>query len=129
VNEMKVKGFTSAFGHKKHEKKDTTEYIHMIEVRNKNDFRLSVKSLGKDRIDEIKKNGKMEFDGRDTEVTVKIEMKVKREKFDKETENVLPTTGDPWYTFVKTITYNGVPKDMLEDVKKALTEPVVIEFV
>ena len=31
---MKLKGFTSAFGHKKHEKKDVTEYIHMIEVGN-----------------------------------------------------------------------------------------------
>ena len=126
---MKLKGFTSAFGHKKHEKKDVTEYIHMIEVRNKDDFRIAVRSLGKDRIDEIKKNGTVTINGLDAEVTVKVELKVKREKFDKETENVLPKTGDPWYTFVKTIPYNGVPKDMLNDVNKALTEEINIDFV
>ena len=126
---MNMKGFISAFGHKKKEKKETTEYIHAIEARNKDDFRLSVKSLGRDRIDGIKQNGKFEIDGKDTEVTVKIEMRVKREKFDKDTENLLPKTGDPWYTFVKTIHHEGVTKDTLEDVKKVLTEQIEIEFV
>jgi len=126
---MKLKGFTSAFGHKKHEKKDVTEYIHMIEVRNKGDFRIAVRSLGKDRIDEIKKNGTIAINGLDAEVIVKVELKVKREKFDKETENVLPKTGDPWYTFVKTMQYNGIPKDILNDINKALTEEINIEFV
>jgi len=126
---MVLKGLVTALGHTKKEKKDGTEYTHHLKVAQKGDFKLEVKSLGKEAIETIKKAGEFEICPNDVIVTIRVELAIKKEKFDKELENTIPGTGDPWYKLTKTIVHEGELKDTLNEVKHILEEDVTIEFV
>lgn len=101
---MELKGTVQEHGTTRKEKKDETEYIHTIKAGEKGDFSFSIQSWDKELIGKIKQLGIFTFDPSEAEITVTIQYKVKKEKYDKEDENVLPHTGNPWFTVKKAFT-------------------------
>ncbi len=133
---MKMKGFVSAFGHTKKEKKDETVYTHNMKIENKKELKLEISSHGKAILESIKKDGQFKICPGEVVVTIKLELAIKKEKFDKEDENLLPGTGDPWFKLTRTIS-NGKPTgieisdaiDAIDEIKKILSEDIIVEFV
>lgn len=125
---MEHKGFVSAFGHTKKERKDETVYTYNLKVSNRDGLKLEVHSNDKTTIDEIKKNGEFDIDPNDVIVRVIMELSLKKEKFDKEDENVLPGTGDPWFKMTKTMSVVKL-EDTLSDIEELLNDENTVKFV
>jgi hypothetical protein len=126
---MEHKGFVSAFGHTKKEKKDETVYTYNLKVANKDGMKLEVHSNDKAAIDEIKKNGTFEINPSNVNARVIVELSLKKEKFDKEFENILPGTGDPWLKMTKTIEHSGKIVDTIDQVLEILEDETLVKFV
>jgi len=111
---MEFRGSLGEFGTTRKKKKDGTEIVHRLKVAQKGDFNLSVASWDKELMAKIKQDGLFSFDPSQTEVTITVQCKVKKEKYDKEDENVLPNTGNPWFTFKKVVNFEDGMIDTLE---------------
>lgn len=121
---MELKGTIQEHGTTKKEKKDETEYIHHLKVAEKGNFKLSVASWDKELMAKIKQDGSFEFDPAETEITITVQCKVKKEKYDTDTENVKIFTGNPWYTFKKIYNFrdDGYNNDIIEEITHELNE-------
>jgi len=122
---MEFKGSLGEFGTTRKEKKDETEIVHKLKAGEKGDFGLSVASWDKELMAKMKQEGIFSFDPADTEVTITVQCKVKKEKYDKEDENVLPNTGNPWFTFKKVV---DAHEDWAADIKDIMDDLVEIKF-
>jgi hypothetical protein len=121
---MKFKGSLGEFGTTRKEKKDDTEIIHRLKVAQKGDFGLTVASWDKELMAKMKQDGLFSFDPSKTEITITVQCKVKKEKHDKEDENLLPNTGNPWFTFKQVVDND----DWESEVKMLLDELHEVEF-
>jgi hypothetical protein len=122
---MELAGTILEHGTTKKEKKDETEYIHHIKVAEKGNFKLSIASWDKELMAKIKQDGIFEFDPAETEITITVQCKVKKEKYDKEDENLLPNTGNPWYTFKKIVVNT---EDYKEEINNLISGPHEVRF-
>ena len=120
---MELEGTVMEHGTTRRELKDGTEHIYTLKVGEKGSFGLTIKSWDKELINKIKQSGEFEFDPLETEVTVQIQCRKRKEKYDKEDENVLPYTGNPWITLKRTFA-----ADEIAGIADMLGDTVIIKF-
>jgi hypothetical protein len=125
-----MKGKVTEYGTKKKEKKDETEITHLLKVKGE-DFNLSVASWDKPLMEETKTNGEFKVDTGIAEIRLELKVIVRKEKYDKEDENVMPCTGNPWFTFKKTfiIQSDAEIEDAMTEIKKLIENGSEVEFV
>jgi hypothetical protein len=87
------------YGTQKKEKKDETETIHKLVVGDKETkTKLTIRSWDKSEMDKIKQSGQYTINPNEVRINVKVEFKIKKEKYEKDTDNVIQFTGNPWFT-------------------------------
>jgi hypothetical protein len=117
-----LKGPLTEFGVTRKEDKDgMTESTYKLKTAEKGDFSLTVASWDKKLMDGIKTDGLFVFSPSETEVTITIQFKVRKEKYDSDTENVSLNTGNPWFTVKKVV-------ESAKDIKDLLTGDIEIKF-
>ena len=109
---MQLNGDVLEHGTNRKELKDETEYIHKLKVGKKKDFQLTIASWDKRMMDELKQSGVFVIDPSQAEVTVTVQLKVRKIKYDKEDENVMPNTGNPWFTLKKIYNAEDIEEGM-----------------
>jgi hypothetical protein len=70
----------------------------------------------------VRKEILVNFDPLKTEATITIQFKVKKEKYDKEEENLIKNTGNPWFTFKRII-----PVDTTKELDNGALENLIMD--